>query len=103
MTTGVRDREHRDFRPIDNVRRFSVGQEAFLTVLVATRRAGTLQVHFCTMGRQVTGHLEVPANAIGRYAEFSLRPTATDVGRGVAILRWGGAVAAVVTFAVTPR
>ena len=101
LATGVRDLARHDYQPVDNVRRLRVGREAFLTFVVATNRAGIVDVTFCTAGRRVTGSLAVPGNAAGRYAEFALRLVDADVGLGGAVLRWDGPVAAAVTFAVT--
>jgi len=102
LATGVRNLARHDFRPTDNVRHFSVGQKVFLTFVVATKHAGTVEVTYCTAGRRIAGRLAVPAGAAGRYAEFALRLADADVGSSGAVLRWDGAVAAVVTFVVTP-
>lgn len=101
LTTGVRDAAKQDYRPIDSVSRFAVGQQAYLTFKIATAQAGTAGVTFCTPSAAVPGALEIPAGSRERYAQFSTRFAPQDAGRtGVVTLRWNGAVAASLAFTV---
>lgn len=102
MTTGLYNAAKQDFRPINAVTTFHVGQQAYITFLIATAEAGSASVNFCTPGEQIPGSLTVPAGAVDRYAEFAVRFTARDVGRGLATLSWNGAVAATLPYTVTP-
>lgn len=100
LTSGLRDVAKKDYRPVDNISTTRVGQAVYLTFQIATSKAGTVGVEFCTKGRKLEGTLAVPAKSNGRYAEFSAVFTNADVGASVATLTWDGAVAASKAFTV---
>jgi hypothetical protein len=102
LTTGVRDASKQDYRPIDSVTRFTVGQQAFLTFKIATAQTGTANVSFCTPSGVVPGTLAIPAGSQERYAQFSTRFVSQDAGGAVVTLTWNGAVAASLPFTVDP-
>lgn len=100
LTTGVRDAAKKDYRPIDNVTTFSSHQMIYLTFQVATTQAGSVSVAFCAPGLQASGQLAIPANSTGRYAEFSMMPTAANAGLATATILWNGKVAASLPFTI---
>jgi hypothetical protein len=102
LTTGVRDPDKQDYRPIDSVTRFTVGQQTYLTFRIATAQAGTAGVSFCAPSGVVPGSLEIPAGSQERYAQFSTRFAPQDAGAAVVTLTWNGAVAASLAFTVDP-
>jgi hypothetical protein len=103
LTTGVRDAAKQDYRPIDSVKRFTVGLPAYLTFKIATAQAGTAGVSFCTPSGALPGVLEIPAGSQERYAQFLTRFAPQDAGSvGVVTLTWNGAVAASLAFTVDP-
>jgi hypothetical protein len=101
MTTGLRDPAARDFRPVDNVTSFRVGQRAYITFQIATPQAGTVDATFCTAAGNFPGTLAIPAKATGLYGQFSIDLTTESAGPGLATLRWDGAPAASVAFTVS--
>jgi hypothetical protein len=100
LTSGLRDEAKKDYRPVDNISAVRVGQKVYLTFQIATNKAGTVGVEFCTKNEKLTGTLAVPAKSNGRYAEFSAVFTSADVGASVATLTWDGAVAASKPFTI---
>ncbi|HEX8037021.1 MAG TPA: zinc ribbon domain-containing protein [Ktedonobacterales bacterium] len=100
LTSGLRDEAKKDYRPVDNISAVRVGQKVYLTFQIATNKAGTVGVEFCTKSGKVEGTLAVPAKSNGRYAEFSAVFTSADVGASVATLTWDGAVAASKAFTI---
>lgn len=103
LTTGVHDASKQDYRPIDSVTRFTVGQQAYLTFKIATAAAGTASVSFCASSGVVPGLLDIPAGSQERYAQFSTRFAPQDAGAAVVTLTWNGAVAASLPFTVAPQ
>lgn len=101
LTTGLRDVNVRDYRPVNAVSVFSADQTGYVTFQVVTGRAGTVGVVFCMPGERISGSLSVLAGSAGRYGEFSTRLSASDVGQGRATLTWNGAVVADLPFMVT--
>lgn len=101
LTSGLRNAGAHDYRPVNAVSSFHVGQTGYVTFQVATTEAGTASVLFCMPAEQVSGSLSVPAGSSGRYGEFSAQFGARDVGKGHALLTWNGAVAADVPFTVS--
>jgi hypothetical protein len=101
MTTGVRDPQSQDFRPVDDVTTFRAGQLAYITFRVASSQPGSVSVAFCTHVRTITGTLDVPAGYASHYGQFSVTLDSTDVGPAVATLNWNGATAASVPFSIT--
>jgi hypothetical protein len=102
MTTGLRDPAARDFRPVDDVTAFRVGQRAYITFQIATTQAGTVDATFCTAAGIVPGTLAIPPKSSGLYGQFSIALTSQSVGPGQATLRWDGQPAASVAFSVSP-
>jgi hypothetical protein len=102
LTTGVRDASKQDYRPIDSVRRFTTGQQAYLTFKIATAQAGKAGVSFCAPSGVVPGLLDIPAGSQERFAQFSTRFAPQDAGVAVVTLTWNGAVAASLPFTVDP-
>lgn len=102
LTTGVRDEQGQDFRPVDNVTTFHAGTRAFITFQIFTQEAGTAEVTFCTPAGTIPGTLAIPAGSSGRYAQFSLLLPPQPLGDCVATLEWNGAVAASLPFTVEP-
>lgn len=102
LTTGLRNADARDFRPIDAVRSFEVGQTAYITVRIVSARAGTLGLALCTPGREITSAVAVPAHSQGAYAHFPLTMSAADLGRCLASITWEGSVAAALPFVTRP-
>jgi hypothetical protein len=102
LTTGVRDADKRDYRPVDSVARFMVGQQAYLTFKITTTKAGTAGVTFCAPSGVVPGSLDIAAGSQERYAQFSTRFALEDAGVAVVTLTWNGAVAASLAFTVGP-
>lgn len=100
LTSGLRDEAKKDYRPVDNISVVRVGQTVYLTFQIATSKAGTIGMEFCTKRGKLEGTLAVPAKSSGRYAEFSAAFTSADVGTSVATLTWDGAVAATKTFTI---
>ncbi len=100
LTTALRDPASQDFRPVDSVMSLRAGQRAYITFQIATARAGTAGVSFCTPTGQIPGALDVPAGSNGHYAQFSLLLDADHTGPGVVTLIWNGAVAASLPFSV---
>ncbi|MGZ3599772.1 MAG: hypothetical protein ACXWQ5_08645 [Ktedonobacterales bacterium] len=100
LTSGLRDEAKKDYRPVDNVTTVRVGQRVYLTFQIATNKAGTVGLEFCTKAGKVEGTLAVPAKSNGRYAEFSAVFTGADVGASAATLTWDGAVAASKAFTI---
>jgi hypothetical protein len=100
LTTGLRAPESQDYRPVDSVSTFRAGQRAYITYLVKTAEAGTVDVTFCTPAGAIPGTLDVPAGSAGRYGQFSLVLDANLAGPAVATLTWNGAVAASLPFTV---
>ena len=100
LTTGVRNLSAKDYRPVNNVSSFTVGQQAYLTFKVATNTAGIASVAFCTPQQIFIGVLSIPARSANRYAEFSMMVAAQSGGQCVATLRWQGAVAAALPFTI---
>lgn len=102
LTTGVRDEQTQDFRPIDNVTTFHAGARAFITFQIVTQAAGIAEVTFCTPQGTIPGTLYIPAGSRGRYAQFSLLLPQEPLGDCVATLEWNGAAAASLPFSVEP-
>jgi hypothetical protein len=106
LTTGLRDPQHLDYRPVDDVTTFKVGQYFYVTAQVATNQPGQIAATICINGVSFSKVLNVPPHYQGAHAEFSLgEPTpvllaSSDVGRGDVVLRWNQAVAAVLPFTV---
>ena len=100
LTTGVRNLNAKDYRPVNKVSSFTVGEQAYLTFKIATNTAGIATGVFCTPQQTFTGSLAIPAHSANRYAEFSMTVAAPGVGQGVAVLRWQGNVAAVLPFTI---
>ncbi|MEO7003689.1 MAG: hypothetical protein ABI068_17815, partial [Ktedonobacterales bacterium] len=100
LTTGVRNLRAKDYRPVNSVSSFTIGQQAYLTFKVTSNVAGTASVAFCTPQQTFTGVLPIPARSANRYAEFSMTVAAQNVGQCVAVLRWQGDVAAVLPFTI---
>jgi hypothetical protein len=100
LTTGVRDEQSQDFRPVDNVSSFHAGSRAFITFAVGTQDGGTAGVTFCTPLGLFPGTLTIPPGSRGRYAQFSLVTPQEALGGGVATLTWNGAVAASLPFTI---
>jgi hypothetical protein len=104
LTTGVRDAGKQDYRPIDSVNHFTVGQTAYLTFKIATAQAGAAGVSFCAPSGVVPGSLDIPAGSSERYAQFSTRFTPQDVSSAAVVtLTWNSAVAASLEFTVGPQ
>jgi hypothetical protein len=108
LATGVRDLEHHDLRPLDNVTTFSVGQDWFVTMVVQTNEAGSISTTICTDGNDTTTVRDVARGLRNARAAFFLgadQPVPlgpSDVGPGSVVIRWNGAVAAVLPFTVVP-
>lgn len=100
LTTGLRDRVAHDYRPLNNVHSFAVGQEGFVTFEIASAQAGTAGVRFCTPQGMLNGQVGVPAGSAGHFGEFSTRFSSADAGSGIVTLMWNGKVAANLPFTV---
>lgn len=101
LTTGVRDAAKKDYRPINDVTTFTSRQTVYLAFQVVTSQAGSVSAIFCAPGMQALGQLAIPAHSAGRYAEFTMIPGQTNVGRATATILWNGAVAASLPFTIT--
>lgn len=101
LTTGVRNAAKKDYRPVDDVTTFTTHQTVYLTFVVATSQAGTVNAIFCAPGMQAQGRLTIPAHSAGRYAEFAMVPGDANVGQATATILWNGAVAASLPFTIT--
>ncbi len=101
LTTGVRDEQTQDFRPIDDVSSFHASARAFITFAVGTLDGGMAGVTFCTPVGTFPGTLTIPPDSRGRYAQFSLILPKGALGAGVVTLTWNGAVAASLPFTIT--
>jgi hypothetical protein len=100
LTTGLRNPESQDFRPVDSVTLFHAGHRTYMSFLIATATAGTAGVAFCTPAGRIPGALDVPARSNGHYAQFSVVLDTAHTGPGVVTLTWNGAVAASLPFTV---
>jgi hypothetical protein len=106
LTTGLQDPAEHDYRPVNHVSVFAVGQYLYITFQLATDQAGTISASICTPGTHAAGTRSVPAGELGARGEFNLgspQPSplgSSDVGSGVAVLSWNGAVAAAAPFTV---
>lgn len=103
LTTGLRDSAEHDYRPIDNVASFIAGERGYVTFRIATNQTGNISIRFCLPSRMVLGTLAVPADSEGRFGEFEVDFTRSDIGHGEAILYWGAledGVSAIVHFTV---
>ena len=103
MTTGLRDSAHHDYRPVDSVTSFLVGERGYITFRIATNEAGTIHLRFCLPSRMIVGTLPVPSDSQGRFGEFGIDFASDDIGHGRAILYWGtleDGVIAIVDFTV---
>lgn len=103
LTSGLKNFDHNDFRPINNLKTFHAGQTVYVTFQVATSQAGTVAADICTVGNRVTGSKSVPHGFQDARGEFNTpNPLSApqDIGDGAVILTWDGAVVAALPFQV---
>lgn len=104
LTSGLKDLQDKDLRPINNLKTFHTGQTLYVTFQFATNQAGTISADICTTGNRSDGSKDVPAGFINGRGEFSTPDqliAPQDLGQGAVMLMWNGAVAAAVPFQVT--
>lgn len=100
LATSVRDLAKHDFQPLDSVTTVHPGQLIYATFEIVTQSAGTAGLSLCTPGQRATGTLDVPTRASGRYAQFTLHFSSSDIGKGIVTLTWNGAVTASLPFTI---
>lgn len=101
LTTGLKNLAKQDYRPVDNVTRFTLGQTGYVTFRVLSSRAGTAGMEICTPGHRFTGHpVQVPKGSAGLYVEYPLSFSGADAGQGMVTISWDGSVAANQEFTV---
>lgn len=93
LTTGLKNGEQHDYRPVNDVTHFTAGATGYVTFQVLSSRAGTADVLVCTPGRRLTGSLQVPKGSAGQYVEFPLSFGGGDIGQGMVTISWDGSVA----------
>lgn len=101
LTTGLKNLAKQDYRPVDNVTRFTLGQTGYVTFRVLSSQAGTADMLVCMPGHRFTGHpVQVPKGSAGLYVEYPLSFGSADVGQGMVTISWDGSVAANQEFTV---
>lgn len=100
LTTSLKNAKQRDYRPVNNVTRFTVGTQAYVTFKVLSSQVGTADVVVCTPAHRLTGSVPVPKASTGQYVEFPVTFGSADVGQGMVTISWDGSVAANQAFSV---